>query len=124
MPAILSILSKETDVVGTDKFRANDSTVPMAYRAHGELTANPNADGSNVQMTVMTAKPVMVTSNGINTIVGTFRMTTKFNSLQTITSDVERAACIDAHIEFLIAVKSSIAAGQLPTTAPTLTKTL
>lgn len=124
MPAILSILSKETDVVGTDKFRANDAAIPMAYRAHAEVTMNPNADGSNIQATVMTAKPVVVTVNGVPTVPGTFRMTTKFNSLQTITNDAERIAVIDAHVEMLVALKQNLANGMLPSTAPILAKTL
>lgn len=124
MPAILSILSKETDVVGTDKYRANDAAIPMAFRAYAEVTANPNADGSNVQMTVMTAKPVVFLSNGINTVVGTFRATTKFNALQNIVNDTERNAVIDAHIELLTKLKTSVANGTLPASGPTLTVTL
>lgn len=124
MPAVLSILSKETDVIGTDKYRANDAAIPMAYRASAEITAKPNADGSNVQMTVMTAKPLPVTNNGVTTLAGTFRMTTKFNSLQTVTSDSERTAIIDAHIELLTNLKTSLANGILPSQALTLTKTL
>lgn len=112
----LTILSKEQDVVGTDKYRVNDPLIPMAFRANAQMTVNPNADGTNHQVTVMIAKPVVVTdSNGIVSAPATFRMTTKFNAIQDRVNNTERLAAIDAHIEFLTKNKQAIADGILPT---------
>lgn len=119
----LSILSKEQDVVGTDKYRANDPAIPMAFRASASMTINPNADGSNHQVTVQTVKPIVKTdtTNGVTSSPAAFRMTTKFNALQDRTDTVARTKCIEAHIEALTLLKSQIADGMLPTTAPTFT---
>ena len=117
----LTLLSKEQDVIGTDKYRANDPAIPMAFRASATMTVNPNADGSNHQVTVQTVKPVVVTdtTNGITSSPASFRMTTKFNALQDRTDTAARTKCIEAHIEALTLLKAQIADGMLPTTAPT-----
>lgn len=119
----LTLLSKEQDVIGTDKYRANDPAIPLAYRASATMTVNPNADSSNHQVTVQTVKPVVVVdaTRGITSSPASFRMTTKFNALQDRTDTVARTKCIEAHIEALTLLKNQIADGMLPTSAPAFT---
>ena len=119
----LTLLSKEQDIIGTDRYRANDPAIPMAFRASATMTVNPNADNSNHQVTVQTVKPVVVTdtSNGVTSSPAAFRMTTKFNALQDRTDNVARTKCIEAHIEALTLLKTQIADGMLPTGVPAFT---
>lgn len=110
----LAILSKDNDLLGTDKYRETDKTVPMAYRPTVEMSVNANASGTNNNVTVKSTFPVVTTVNGVTTSKDSFLMVSKFSSLQHITNDVERAKAFDDHIKFLGKARASILDGQLP----------
>lgn len=113
----LVILSKDTDLLGTDRYRDSDKTIPMAFRATIDMTVNPNASNTNNQVTIKSVQPVVNTVQGVVTSKDSFLMVTKFSSLQHITNDAERERIFDNHLRFLIASKQSILDGQLPSQA-------
>ena len=113
----LLILSKDTDLLGTDRYRDSDKAIPMAFRATIDMTVNPNSSGTNNQVTVKSVQPVINTVDGIATSKDSFLVVTKFSSLQHITNDAERERVFDNHLRFLISAKQSILDGQLPSTA-------
>lgn len=120
MPS-LQLLSKENDVIGTDKYRLEDSKIPAAFRPTCELTVRQNADQSNNNFTIVSRVPVVVTaSDGSITSKDTFVASFKFSSLQNVTKDAERVACLDNLLKVITAAKVQILAGMLPQTALSL----
>lgn len=118
----LQLLSKENDVIGTDKYRLEDPTIPAAYRPTCELTVRQNADRSNNNVTIVSRVPVVITaSDGSKTSKDTFVASFKFSSLQNVTNDAERLACFDNLQKVITAAKTQILAGMLPQTALSLT---
>lgn len=113
----LVILSKDTDLLGTDRYRDSDKAIPMAFRATIDMTVNPNSSNTNNQVTIKSVQPVVNTVEGVTTSKDSFLMVTKFSSLQHITNEAERERVFDNHLRFLIASKQSILDGQLPSTA-------
>lgn len=110
----LLILSKDNDLLGTDKYRDTTKTIPMAYRATIDMSVNQNSTATNNNVTVRSVNPVVKEVAGVTTSQDSFLMVTKFSSLQHITNDTERAACFDKHVAFLLAARASILDGQLP----------
>lgn len=110
----IKILSKDNDLVGTDKYRDDTKSVPLAYRHTIDMSVNPNASGTNNMVTVKSTLPVPAIVDGRATSNDAFTVSTKFSSLQHITNDVERAAVLTKHIEFLTKAKDAMLDGQLP----------
>lgn len=110
----LLILSKDNDLFGTDRYRDNNKTVPMAHRATIDMSVNPNASGTNNQVTIKSLEPVIRTIDGVVSSDDSFLVVTKFSSLQHITNDAERERAFDNHLRFLITGKQAILDGQLP----------
>lgn len=110
----LLILSKDNDLLGTDKYRDTTKTIPMAFRATIDMSVNQNSTATNNNVSVRSVHPVVKDISGVTTSSDSFLAVTKFSSLQHITNDVERAACFDNHVAFLLAARSSILDGQLP----------
>lgn len=116
----LTILSKQTDALGTDVYRSTDSTIPMAFRPSVEMSAALNPKKTSVSMTVKSLYPLVNTVDGVPVSQNQFLMVTKFTALQHVVNDTERAKIFDDHIAFLEAARSAILEGRLPTTAITL----
>lgn len=118
MALTMDILSKETDAIGTDKYRSTDATIPMAFRQTLTHLVKPNPDGSNHQSTITASVPVVVTIDGVSTSKDTYRAIFKFSSLQHIVNDAERAQAYDLLIKYLSSApgKAAIIGGVLPKT--------
>lgn len=109
-------LSKQTDVTGTDKYRSEDSAIPMAYRPVVAHTITPNALGTSHSVTIKVTAPSVLTVNGVTTSTDTFIGSAKFTALQRITDDVTRAKAYDDLIRFMIATRETNLRGELPRT--------
>lgn len=107
-------LSKQADVVGSDRYRDEVAGTPLAYRESISHTVAANAAGTSNNVTVKVTAPSLVTVNGITTSTDSFLATAKFTSLQKITDDATRAKCYDDLIRFLIATRAANLDGQLP----------
>lgn len=118
----IKILSKDIDSFGTDVYRDDNATIPLAYRATVTQMVNPNTTGTNNQVTIKVRVPVVTTTNGVTTSNDRFEFIGKFTALQAVTADAERTRCIDLAIEYLNGAKASIANGILPATVITMTK--
>lgn len=118
----IKILSKDTDCFGMDTYRDDNVTIPLAFRPTLTHEVNPNASGTNNQVTIRVRVPVVTTLNGVTTSTNRFEFIGKFTALQAVTSDVERMRCLDIAIEYLNAAKASIVNGILPVTAVALIK--
>lgn len=111
------ILSKQNDVVGVDKYRVNDLTIPAAYRPLIDFSCVTNPRGTSNTMTLRSEAPIVKTADGIVTSTDMFLMTTKFTSLQQVTSDALRAKIFDDHVAFLQKARADILEGRLPMNA-------
>lgn len=118
----MKVLSKDIDSFGTDVYRDDNATIPLAYRPTVTQMVNPNAAGTNNQVTVKVRVPVVTTANGVTTSNDRFEFIGKFTALQAITADAERIRCIDLAIEYLTGAKVAIANGILPATPITMAK--
>lgn len=107
-------LSKQADVVGSDRYRDEETGTPLAYRELISHTVAANPAGTSNNVTVKVTAPSLVTINGIITSTDSFLATAKFTSLQKITDDTTRAKCYDDLIRFLIATRTPNLNGQLP----------
>ena len=107
-------ISKQTDTLGSDRYRDEISGVPLAYRPTITHTVQQNGTGSSNSVIVRVSAPSLVVANGITTSTDTFLATSKFTALQKITDDVTRAKAYDDHIRFLIATRATNLNGQLP----------
>lgn len=110
----IKILSKDNDLIGTDKYRDDAKVLPMAYRPTIDNSVTQNAKGTNNSVTIKSVTPVVVTANGVTSSADSFLMVTKFSSLQHITNDAEREQCYDDHVRMLILNRSANLYGQLP----------
>lgn len=115
-----SILSKDIDAFGTDIYRDEDKTIPLAFRPTITHSVNPNSDGSNHQVTVKVRVPVVTVTDGVTTSTDRFEFIGKFSSLQNIVADGPRLRCIDTAIEYLTEAKTAIINGQLPSQAASI----
>lgn len=115
----LVILSKQNDIVGTDKYRVNDTSIPAAYRPSLDFSCVTNPRGTSNTMTVRSQGPIVKTVDDVTTSTDMFLMTTKFTSLQQVTSDVLRAKIFDDHVAFLMVARADILEGRLPMNAYT-----
>lgn len=116
----LVILSKQNDVVGTDKYRDNDATVPLAYRATATMTVAPspqNPQSNNVRFVVRV--PIVDVVNGVQVSKDQFMFDGKFTSIQNRTNPTERAKCYDMAIAIMQKAKADALDGQLPNAAYT-----
>lgn len=113
------ILSKQNDVVGVDRYRVNDASIPAAYRPRIDFSCLTNPRGTSNTMTVRSEAPIVKTVDGVTTSSDMFLMTTKFTSLQQVTSDELRAKIFDDHIAFLQKARADILEGRLPMNAYT-----
>lgn len=118
---MIKILSKDTDLIGTDKYRDDTKSIPLAFRHTVDMSVNPNASGTNNMVTVKSNLPLVVTVDGRSQSSDSFLMTTKFSALQHVTDDAARASIFDKHIEFLTKSKAAILDGQLPDNAIVMT---
>lgn len=109
-------ISKDVDVIGTDKYRVEDLTIPQAYRASTQMSISVNKVSTNNNVTIRDVTPVVNVIDGKHMSSDSFIMTTKFTSLQHITNDVEREATFDRHMAVLVAAKAAILKGELPST--------
>lgn len=107
-------ISKQTDTLGSDRYRDEVAGVPLAYRPTITHTIQQNGTGSSNSVVVRASAPSLITINGITTSTDTFLATSKFTALQKITDDVTRAKAYDDHIRFLIATRRTNLNGQLP----------
>lgn len=110
----MDILSKETDVIGTDKYRDNTPGIAMAYRPTTFHTVSESSNGKNHPVTVKTNSPVIQTVAGVSVSDDAFLMVTKFSALQHIENDVQRAKTYDDHVAFLVASRDTNLYGTLP----------
>lgn len=112
---MIKIISKDNDILGTDKYRDDDATIPLAYRQTMELSVSPNASGTNHNVSLKTVVPVVNTIDGVTVSNDSFLAVTKFSALQHITNDTERAAAYDKHVAFLsnAEVREAFLNGQL-----------
>lgn len=121
---MIKILSKDNSPYGKDFYRDTNATVPAAFRATHDHSCDMNKSGTNSNVNVRTLVPVVHSIDGRSASANSFSTRTYFNSLQHITSDVERAKSFDEHVKFLILARGDILAGTLPDepydTAPTL----
>lgn len=107
-------ISKQTDTLGSDRYRDEVAGVPLAYRPNITHTVQQNGTGSSNSVIVRVSAPSLTVVNGITTSTDTFLATSKFTALQKITDDATRAKAYDDHIRFLIATRATNLDGQLP----------
>lgn len=107
-------ISKQTDTIGTDRYRDEISGIPLAYRPTINHTVQPNNTGSSHSVIIRVNAPSVITKDGITTSNDAFLATSKFTALQKITDDATRAKAYDDHIRYLIATRTSNLDGQLP----------
>lgn len=107
-------ISKQTDVLGTDRLRDEIPEIPLAYRQTINHTVQSNSDGSSNSVLIRVAAPSLKVIDGIATSTDTFLATSKFTALQKITDDTLRAKAYDDHIRYLIATRSTNLQGELP----------
>lgn len=112
-----TILSKQNDVIGTDKYRVNTAGVPNGFKPRIDMSCMPNPRGTSNTMTVRSEAPIVQEVDGVQTSSDMFLMTTKFTSLQHVTSDALRAEIFDNHLAFLQAAREDILQGRLPLNA-------
>jgi hypothetical protein len=110
-------IAKQTDTLGSDRYRDEITSVPLAYRPTITHTIQQNGSGSSNSVIVRASAPSLTVVNGITTSTDTFLATSKFTALQQITDNVTRAKAYDDHIRFLIATRATNLNGQLPSTA-------
>lgn len=109
-------IAKQTDTLGSDRYRDEISGVPLAFRPTITHTIQQNGTGSSNSVIVRVSAPSLTVVNGITTSTDTFLATSKFTALQKITDDKTRAKAYDDHIRFLIATRGTNLNGQLPST--------
>lgn len=107
-------ISKQTDTIGTDRYRSEVSGIPLAYRQTITHTVQPNSTGSSNSVIIRVNAPSIIVKDGITTSNDAFLATSKFTALQKITDDEKRAKAYDDHIRYLIATRASNLDGQLP----------
>lgn len=117
----LENLSKQTDLLGTDLYRVESPTVPLAYRQTISHSVTKSPSNQSHSVNVRSVAPVLKTIDGVVTSSDSFLMTTKFTALQHVVDDVLRAKIYDDHIAFLIASRTTNLNGGLPKTAVTIT---
>lgn len=116
----LSIVSKQNDIYGIDKYRFNDNSIPVAYRHSIEMQVAENPRKTSNTVTVRSVTPIVKVIDGSSVSTDSFVATTKFTALQQVTSATQRAACLDKHIAFLQKARDDILEGRLPLTPVTL----
>lgn len=109
-----TVISKQTDALGTNRLRDDVSGTPMAFRQTIDHTVQQNSDGSSNSVLVRVKAPSLRTVDGVVTSTDSFLATSKFTSLQKITDDVLRAKTYDDHIRYLIATRAANLTGMLP----------
>lgn len=112
--AQFSIVSKQNDIYGIDKYRFNDVSVPVAYRHNIEMQVAENPRKTSNTVTVRSVTPIVKVIDGSSVSTDSFVATTKFTALQQVTNAAERAACFDKHVAFLLAARADILEGRLP----------
>lgn len=115
----LVILSKETDTLGTDKYRDNDTNTPILFRPTVSHTVELKSEGTSATNTIISNVPYIVTVNGIATSQRSHRAVLKFFALQDITDPVGRAKAFDNLIAYCTKNKDAIINGSLPSTVTT-----
>lgn len=114
MTMSLKIESKENSLYGTDTYRNKSVIVPRAYQPIASLTAAPNKDGTNVNMSARVDDFVVATVDGRQVMTDRFIATAKFTALQSVVAQVERERAFDSFLALLIASRESIITGVLP----------
>lgn len=114
MTTSLTIESKENSLYGTDTYRNKSVIVPRAYQPTASLSAAPNKDGSNVNMSVRVDDFVVANMEGRQLMTDRFIATAKFTALQSVVAQVERERAFDSFLALLIASRESIITGILP----------
>lgn len=110
-----TVISKQTDALGTDRLRDDVSGIPLAFRQTINHTVQQNSNGSSNSVLVRVTAPSLKTVDGVVTSTDSFLATSKFTALQKITDDQLRAKAYDDHIRYLIATRATNLLGQLPT---------